>query len=368
MTGARGGARSSRPCLRSHPLHVESVAWVAERKDVLSTFFWMLTLAAYAEYVRGRGGGRYLLGGAGPGAGAAGEPMLVTLPFVFLLLDYWPLGRWGNVVLRSASRLNLLLEKLPLLALAVASCVVTFLAQYRCHGRCRHSTVSAGRRSGMPCWLMWVTWERCFGRSTWPFIILTPESRSRWPAWARLVPRVRDGAGPASRTALPYLAVGWLWYLVTLVPVIGLVQVGGQAMADRYTYVPLIGIFLALTWGIADLARRRQVCLVPERQATVVVLVLCADMTRAQLGYWRGNLSLWEHAVAVAEDNATARINLASALMQDGHTRTALVECRNAVQLDSRSAKNYFNLGVAFRTLDRGQEELAAYRMASARS
>ena len=248
-----------------HPLHVESVAWIAERKDVLSGFFWMLTLLAYAWYAERPAGGRYSPVLAAFALGLMAKPMLVTLPCVLLLLDYWPLGRLkSEIPMTQTARVwdffripglgFRILEKLPLFALAAASGVVTALVQ--------SSSVSslgqlpAGVRWRTHWWPMSLTSGRRRGRCTWG-----PCTRTRSTA-------SRPGSGPRRRRLLtavtlltllarrrhPYLLVGWLWYLGTLVPVIGLVQVGRQALADRYTYLPSVGLGLMAAWGVAELS------------------------------------------------------------------------------------------------------------------
>ncbi len=242
-----------------HPLHVESVAWVAERKDLLSAFFWFLTMGAYGFYVECPTRGRYAAVVAFFVFGLLSKPMVVTLPVVLLLLDYWPLGRLcGEAGRRPSKALALLLEKWPLLLLAVLSGVVTFCAQQSA------GAVSSLEKTPLSARIAnaSVSYIEYIRKTFWPshLAVLYPYPRMGIPAW-----QVLAAASAILGVTLyviakaerrPYLAVGWLWYLVTLVPVIGLVQVGSQARADRYTYIPLIGVFIMMAWGAADALER----------------------------------------------------------------------------------------------------------------
>jgi hypothetical protein len=269
MTGRRWPSALVVALFALHPLHVESVAWVAERKDVLSTLFWILTMGAYVRYARRPGVLRYLPVFAFLLLGLMAKPMLVTLPFVLLLLDYWPLGRLARAEAgatglapsgevaggRRAKVWRLVLEKVPLLVLAAASCVVTFAVQR--HGE----AVMPLERLALPARMAnaAVSCVAYLGKMVWPqgLTVLYPYPADR-PAWEVAAAAAFLLAVTAAAAALvrrrPYLAVGWFWYLGTLVPVIGLVQVGEQPMADRYTYVPLIGTFIMVAWAAGDLA------------------------------------------------------------------------------------------------------------------
>jgi tetratricopeptide (TPR) repeat protein len=364
-----------------HPLHVESVAWVAERKDVLSTLFWMLTLAAYLYHVRRPGVGRYLLVMLALGLGLMGKPMLVTLPCVLLLLDYWPLGRWRRgpgparttVVPEPALPpqvpfRHLLVEKLPLLALVLASCGVTFLAQLRGEAVAPFEAFPLAVRIGntLQAYVSYI------GQMLWPthLAVYYPHpgaavsAAGALGAGAFLVVITVLVLGPGRRW--PYLAVGWLWYLGTLIPVIGLVQVGSQGMADRYTYVPLIGLFLLLTWGVSDLAAAWDLprrCLVA---ATAVVLFACGALTWFQVGHWQSTLHLWEHAARVTENNALAHVNLGACYDEQGRLAAAREEFEKAAAINPKLPVPHFNLGNVLLHLGRVEEALAAYRRALA--
>jgi tetratricopeptide (TPR) repeat protein len=364
LTGAVWRSAAVAALFGLHPLHVESVAWVSERKDVLSTLFGMLTLAAYLGYVRRPGVGRYLLVVLALTAGLLAKAMLVTLPCVLLLLDYWPLRRWTA----GTSWRPLLLEKLPLFVPVLAACVVTFLAQL--HGKYMGPLDAFPLPARLGNALL--AYVGYLGKMLWPLhlAVYYPHPGPHAPLAAVL------GAGlllgvvtwlvlvPGRRW--PYLVVGWLWYLGTLVPVIGLVQVGGQALADRYTYVPLIGIFLALVWGGSDLALAWRLPRSWLVGFTALVLTACAVLTRAQVGHWQSTLDLWEHAAAVTENNLLAHINLGTCYMERGMLADARREFETALAIDPSVAEAHANLGNVLARLGRGEQAVAAYRRAIA--
>jgi hypothetical protein len=341
-----------------HPLRVESVAWVAERKDVLSALFWLLTMLAYAGYARRPSAGRYALTILLFAAGLMAKPMLITLPVILLLLDYWPLGRMGKVgstpppASPSAlpiSRLRLVIEKLPLAALSAASIAVTLVGQQ--HG----SAINA-----MSFSLRWrnaiVSYLTYLRKMFWPVDLAVFYSHpvNGWPdstvitAALVLIAITIIVLGCYARR--PYLAVGWFWYVIAMVPVIGLIQVGAQSYADRYTYLPIIGIYLMLAWGLADalLACR---CPVPVTGAlAAAVLVACLVTTSQQLEHWRDSVSLWRHTVKVAPPSYVAELNYGAALMEldrtNGSTENwpaAKLHFERAMQLDPAPAGAYLD-------------------------
>jgi Flp pilus assembly protein TadD len=346
MTGAVWRSAVVAALFALHPLHVESVVWVAERKDVLSTLFWMLTLWAYLGYVRRPGVGRYLLVALALTAGLLAKAMLVTLPCVLLLLDHWPLRRWP----RTVSGSWLLLEKLPLFALVLTASVVTFLAQFHEGAVVGFEEVAlVGRLENALLAYVGYLWEM-----VWPLHLAVhyphPGSGVSVPAvlGAGLFLAVVTGLvlGPGRRW--PYLAVGWLWFLGTLVPVIGVVQVGPQAMADRYTYVPLIGIFLLLTWGVSDLALAWSVPRSTLVAATALILVACVALTWTQVGYWKSNQDLWAHAVRVNEKNGRAHLNLGCCFHEAGRFADAEREFKKAVAFNPKEVLSHHNLALVF--------------------
>jgi protein O-mannosyl-transferase len=329
-----------------HPQHVESVAWVAERKDVLSTFFGMLAIYAYAGYIRKGGRVRYALVAVAFGLGLMAKPMLVTLPFVLLLLDYWPLNRitlgdWPRQV-------QLVREKIPLFILAALSSVVTFWAQ-------RTAGAVAGL-TGFPLDLRianaLVSWAGYIRKMVWPVNLpaFYPYPRSLPSGELALSLLILIGislwvlAGIKRR---PYALVGWLWYLGTLIPVIGLVQVGEQAMADRYSYIPLVGLFIIVAWGGTDLVRAHS------RQADFILAVAavllifgCTILARTQVGYWENSVKLWEHTLAITTDNYRTHADLAGVLAADAKYDDAVAHYSEALRIRPNVSGTHNNLGI----------------------
>jgi tetratricopeptide (TPR) repeat protein len=359
-----------------HPLHVESVSWVAERKDVLSAVFWMLTLLAYAWYVRRPGWQRYLAVILSLALGLMAKPMLVTLPAVLLVLDYWPLrriaagGEWWN------SWKALVLEKLPLFVLAAAASIVTWLAQ--AHGGTMISLqrIPLGIRlenalfayavyigkTALPVNLAPLYPYPYAGYSTGPLVT------------AVLLLIILSVAFIGLSSRRPYLLSGWFWFLGTLVPVIGIVQVGIQSWADRYTYIPLIGLMIIVSWSLADLATDSRL---RPAAATIGVglLIGCALGTHRQLTYWRSSLSLWQHAVKVTPRCADAYNNLGYALATTAalsqsagqqQLSQAIDTFRQGLVFEPGHPKLLNNLGRAYAECDRLAEAERCYRQALA--
>ncbi len=368
MTGKRGRSAVVAGLFALHPLHVESVAWVTERKDVLSTFFWFATLAAYLFYLQRPSVLRYLLLVLGLALGLLAKPMLVTLPFALLLLDYWPLHRWPVCCVRS-----LLLEKAPLFVLIVVSCVVTFYAQLfgQSVAPLEEVPLTARLESALLAYVNYL------GKMFWPahLAVYYPHLG----LYSSVIRAIMAGLLLAAVTILvlgtsrrrPYLAVGWLWYLGTLVPVIGLVQVGGQGMADRYTYVPLLGLFVTATWSAADLAAALTRTLPPvwgrvrvRALAAVAVLVLtaCAARTWKQVGCWKSTRQLWECTVAATDNNVLAYLNLGTCYLNEGRIGDAKRAFEQAVAIDPRQAVPHVNLGNVFGQLGLWDRAAAEYR------
>jgi protein O-mannosyl-transferase len=358
-----------------HPLHVESVAWITERKDVLSTLFWLLAMLAYLRYVERPGAGRYVLVPLAMAAGLLAKSMLVTLPLVLLILDGWPLRRLpaGAVSFRGARKgawWPLLREKVPLLALSAISSAVTVYAQAVGGALGGTETFPMGRRLANAV----IACGAYIGKMFWPTKLAVPyplipgaETPGRILAAAAVLVGVSALAlGTARRR--PYLAAGWLWYLVTLVPVIGVVQVGVQSMADRYTYIPLIGLFVMIAWGVPDLlggasaasAGRRRV-LAGAAGAALLVLGGCAF---AQARLWRTTSDLFTHVVSVTEQNATAHNVLGLDLYDKGRTEDAIDHYREAIRIAPGFDLAYANLGAALSRIGKNEEAIAAYREA----
>ncbi len=332
-----------------HPLHVESVAWVSERKDLLSTFFWLATMWFYWRYTRRPASRvRYALVLVSLVLGLMAKPMLVTLPFVLLLLDYWPLGRWhpagwvaGAKASGRAPATRMVIEKLPMFGLAVLSSAITYWAQQTggavqtlearpFAGRCANAIISYAVYIGQS---IRPTRLACF----YPYWVNDPDSRGRvigWLAASCVLLVTVSVVAVRESTRRPYLLVGWLWYVGTLVPVIGLVQVGDQAHADRYTYVPLIGLFIMAAWGVPELLPRRRWNAVALWAIGAAVVACSLAITWRQVGYWRDGVTLFSRAVAVTERNYHAEANLGSALLAVGDLEGAKKHSAAAVVLN----------------------------------
>jgi tetratricopeptide (TPR) repeat protein len=360
MTGKIGRSAFVAALFAWHPLHVESVAWAAERKDVLSAFFWMLALLCYARYARHNGECGMAKADNGPSpvlhppsstpfyllalfffaCGLMSKPMVVTLPCVLLLLDFWPLQRFNTSALQ-----RLLLEKIPFFALAAASCFVTMAVQ-------KHalwSSVSLPFHFRLANALM--SYIRYLSKIFLPtdLALIYPYPHS-WP----LLGVVMAAAVLCALTVIfvlrakrfPYLAIGWFWFLGTLVPAIGLVQAGVQSMADRYTYLPSIGIFILMTWGIADLLasspRKTETCAF----AGAVALGVCVVLTSLQLTYWRDSLAIFTHTVNVTSDNYAADDCLGKTLQNLGDKVDAEKFFEQAVSLEPTYPMAQFDLGM----------------------
>jgi tetratricopeptide (TPR) repeat protein len=348
-TGAMGRSAFVAGLFAVHPLHVESVVWLTERKDVLSTLFLFLTILTYVEYVRRPSRRRYALALAFFALGLMSKAMLVTLPFMLLLLDIWPLSRltvtdWRLSPAQRATLYRLVREKLPFLALALLAAIVTYLTQQLTGAVASTGQISVRFRvaNAMVSYVTYIV------QMLWPTKLAL-----FYPYPLRLSPLLVTASvlGLLAATVLvlrgarryPYLAVGWLWYFGSLVPVIGFIQAGDQARADRFTYVPLIGLFIIVAWGIRDLVGRARVLQV----GGAFVLVVSSAVARAQVEHWRTNTDLWEHALRVADESYVAHTNLGLAMYAQGNIDQAIVEFRAALRLRPDFAEAYNDLGVA---------------------
>jgi protein O-mannosyl-transferase len=326
-----------------HPLRVESVAWIAERKDVLSAIFFFLTLGAYVRYTRARSFGRYLTMSILFACGLMSKPMLVTTPVVLLLLDYWPLKRIAD----GKSFRRMTLEKLPLFALSAASSIAAFALQVQ-------SSESVGQLPfGWRLQNALVTYVTYIWQIFWPanLAVFYPHPDDRLAVWqvalAAAFLIAMTWVAFALRRNRPYLLVGWLWYLIMLLPVIGIVEVGLQGHADRYTYLPHVGLYVALTWFVGDVARllpHRKEILAAVGSGIVVILSACAWK---QTTYWRNSEMLWTHTLAVTSDNDVALTNLGTSLMERGQLNDALSYFQRALAVRSGSEHSHYNLSLA---------------------
>jgi hypothetical protein len=355
-----------------HPMNVESVAWIAERKNVLSMFFFLLTLGAYGWYALKPDVKRYLLVTVLFVLGLASKPMVVTLPFVLLLLDFWPLRRirgWEPsspetaLPVQQAPLLRLILEKLPLLALSAATSAVTVFAQ-RSGGAMRLVLpLSVRHENAIYAYALYV-WK-----AFWPawLAVFYPHPRDTLAVWqlglAALFLLSVSALVWWQRFARPYLITGWLWFLGTLVPVIGIVQVGEQAIADRYAYVPLIGIFVMAVWGAADLADKRQITIRTRTKIAAVILAIFVLFTSDQLRYWRSAVDLWAHTVEVTKDNFLGEQNLGAALLASDRFPEALPHFQKAVQLRPHDAGAHLNLAGDLALNDRTRDAISEYEI-----
>jgi tetratricopeptide (TPR) repeat protein len=337
MTGAIWKSAIVAALFALHPLHVQSVAWVAERKDVLSTFFMLLTLLAYERYVKSSKWQWYAAVIVLFALALMAKPMAITLPLIFLLLDWWPLER------RDVKRA--ILEKIPLLALAAASAIVTFLVQRAGGAVTSVDKVPAGLRISNAI----VSYARYLLKMVWPvdLAVFYPMPKG-WPVWevafAALFLIAVTSLVLRSRKRMPWLAVGWLWYLIMLLPVIGIIQVGEQAMADRYTYLPLLGIFIMIVWSVPEKMHRAATA------GAALALVVLSALTAWQVGYWQNSETLFCRAANVTSDNWLAYNHLASALAEQQRYPEALSVARTAVSIHP-SDKTHFNLANLLRKM-----------------
>ena len=427
-----------------HPLHVESVAWVSERKDVLSTFFWMLTMAAYIHYVEHRteGGGqksedrgrrmkdgisfsdirpptsvlRYLAVLIFFALGLMAKPMLVTLPFTLLLLDFWPLQRFepkkyapeistevedplsankskgksnrkqtpgsgqaAQALVREENPADrkyqwalvrpLIMEKIPLLALAALSSIVTYFAQKKAGAVVSLAGIPLGVRieNGFVSYIIYI------GKTIWPsdLAVFYPHPQFL-PLWQVLGAVLFLGAATFAviRTAkrFPYLAVGWLWFAGTLVPVIGIVQVGTQAMADRFSYVPLIGLFVMAAWGIPELLEKWQPTRPPRKEVlfglAASILTCFLIVTWTQVGYWRNSIALYDHSLKVTSPTDIILWNRGGAYDSLGNHRQAISDYDRAIEINPKYADAYYNRGAAYADLGNLRQAISDYERA----
>ena len=354
MTGAFWRSAFVAAVFAIHPTHVESVAWIAERKDLLCGLFWLLTTAAYIRYARKPGVGRYLLVIIFFVIGLMSKPMIVTLPFVLLLMDYWPLARFEDLQpssvgdkYKKTSVWFLFIEKLPLFVLIAASSIVTYIAQ-REHGAVTTLGKIAFDRRIANAFVSYITY---ISKMIYPsrLAVLYPHPGGGLEWWYALI-----SLGIILLVSIivlrlgrrsPYLFLGWFWYLGTLIPVIGFVQVGAQSMADRYMYLPSIGFFIMVAWGAAELAANRRFLKVSMGVSAVIVIALLTISTRKQVKYWQNNFTLFERALTVTGDNPSMLYNIGVVLETERQFDLALRCYREALKLYPSYFEAYCNIG-----------------------
>jgi hypothetical protein len=353
VTGASWRSAAVAMLFAVHPLHVESVAWVAERKDVLSAFFGMLTLLSYAWYSEKPGAGRYLTTLLLFLLGLLSKPMLVTLPVVLLLLDYWPLGRmpavaeWRRAGLRSGT-IRLFVEKVPFFALSACSSVITYLVQQTGGQLPQGYTLMS--RAGKAC----IAYVNYLYKMVWPvdLAILYPFPKYQPSSAKMLVCAVILLAISAAvlwlRQRSPYLVTGWCWYFVTLLPVIGLIQIGQHSIADRYTYMPLIGIFIMVAWGAPQILARWPSRGIMLGGISAAVLATMIVLTSLQLRRWLNGFTIFSHTVAVTKDNWVAQNSLGLIYLQSGKTDEAIRLFKESIDSKPSYALAHLNLGAAY--------------------
>lgn len=368
MTGAVWRSAFVAACFALHPMHVESVAWIAERKDVLSTLFWMLTLLFYSSYVKRSKRSMYVLSLAAFALGLMAKPMLVTIPVILLLFDFWPLGRLKlsrnrlEVTNRDCSLKSLLLEKLPFALLSAVSSVVTIYAQESSISTI--TNVPLLMRVSNALWALVMYVEKMF----LPFDLSilyphVPVSLLKAGCAALFLFGITFGV-LKYMSRLPYLAAGWFWYLITLIPVLGLIQVGRQSMADRYSYIPLIGLFAMASWGGAELCRK-----LPKLKKLIIVaavsmVLFYSCITWFQLNNWRDNETLISHSLKVTENNSFLHYSLGLIYAQEGKPDLAIEEYRESIRIDSGNSEAYFSMGICLEDSGRTDWAIGQYQAA----
>ena len=359
MTGALWQSAFVAALFAMHPLHVESVAWISERKDVLSTFFGLLSIAAYYYYVKQSSVKYYLLVIALLSLSLMAKPMLVTIPFVLLLIDFWPLNRfrlqrdfnlkpekkYSDIIRRN---FRIILEKIPIFIPVVISCIVTFFAQ-NSKGAVKPLQALAFKSRVANAFVAYVNY---LFKTIWPhkLAVFYPHPENTLPSWqiagAALLIAIACVAAIMAAKKYPYIAVGFFWYLGTLVPVIGLVQVGDQAMADRYTYIPLIGIFIIVSWGVSDILKKWRYQRIVLSVFAVTILTVFSWRTSLQEKYWTNGITLFEHAIEVTKNNTKAQNNLGNALVGKDIDR-AIYHYKEALKINPCDSFALYNLGTA---------------------
>ena len=363
MTNAIWSSAFAAALFALHPLHVESVAWVSERKDVLSTFFWLLTMWAYVRYAKKPKIISYILMVIFFVLGLMSKPMAVTLPFVLLLLDYWPLARLGT----KRSLTYLLIEKIPLFAMVIISSIITFIVQKK-----GGAMVSTGESYSLLIRLAnaSISYMQYIIKMIWP-----AELAFFYPHPGQNISLLYAVLSAVILLAITifilrfsknhrYLFTGWFWYLGTLVPVIGIVQVGGQAMADRYTYITLTGLFIIIAWGLPELLGKwpyRKIVLWASSLIVLSVLSVCSFI---QQGYWKNSITLCEHALKVTANNYRAHLDIAAAFSEQGNFEEAIRHNIEVIRLQPYNVEAINRLGTNFYRVGKIDEAVECYKSA----
>ena len=382
MTGALWPSAFVAAAFAIHPMHVESVAWITERKDVLSTLFLLLTLAAYVSYVKRPGLVRYLLTMLLFALGLLAKPMLVTLPALLLLLDYWPLGRFdSHQTIKAASRqkhksspvhdkrlplYRAIIEKIPFIALSIVSSVITLLVQRGVGAVVDINALPLKYRAANA----FLSYIRYIDKMFWPqnLAVFYPFDDNSFAFWQAAmcvllllvisILVIRFGRNQK------YLPAGWFWFVVTLVPVIGLVQVGSQALADRYTYISYIGLFIMIAWGLPELLSKWPQRKIALGLSMVIILTTLGICTHQQVSYWNNSITLFSHAIEVTQNNYIAYNGLGFAYSNIGRYQDALESCKQTIKIKPDFAETHYNLGVTYGKLGRYQNAIESYQQA----
>lgn len=354
MTGCRLRSGFVALLFAIHPLHVESVSWIAERKDTLSGFFWFLSMLAYARYAQKPNVKRYLLVFASAALGLMSKPTVVTLPLALLILDYWPLGRINS---KEFPLKKAIIEKIPLLVLSVAASAGTYLAQKKI-GAIAVYPLSLRLQNAA------VSYAEYLEKTFWPskLAVFYPYHSKGFALWVVVLSAVLlvliTALAIKARKKHPYLLAGWAWYLIVLVPMIGIVQAGSHAMADRHTYIPLVGVFIAAAWILPNLLGRAS------KIIAVSIVVVLAAISWVQVGHWKGPVPLYEHAVKVTNDNYFIYVNLGSELMKAGRLDEAEQYFRKALQVKPEFVECRRNLGLVLAAKGEYGEAIKEFRTA----
>ena len=372
MTGALWRSAFVAALFALHPLHVESVAWVSERKDVLSTFFGMLTILAYIRYVKKRNFFRYFLVFILLSLGLMAKPMLVTLPFVLLLLDFWPLERLKycsqcqSSGFQPLNLFRLIWEKVPFFIPVVISSVLTILAQKEVGALYTFEALPIKVRIANA----FVSYASYIIKTVWPqnLAVFYPHPLGISSLWYVFLAVFAIAGISFFSIRLfkkhPYMAVGWFWYLGTLIPVIGLIQVGAQSMADRYTYIPLIGLFIIVAWGMPDLLKKWHYNRIIIAVFAIILISAFSMRSYFQIGHWKNSTAVFENTIKITENNWLAYNNLGLALMCNGKAEEAVSYFKKALQIRPNYLKLYDNIGVALFQLGKLEEALSYYSKA----
>ena len=360
-TGFAGRSAVVAALFAAHPLNVESVAWIAERKTVLCTFFFLLALGAYGWYAKRPRADRYLLVAIVFALALIAKPMAITLPFALLLIDFWPLQRFPAT---SFERLSI--EKIPLFLLSVGSAVITVYAQRAGGAVGSNQLLPLPIRCKNAIFSYWIYLQKAVWPSRLAVFYPHPEaSLELWKVVAAAVVLIGITALFWRLRQRRYLMVGWLWFLGTLVPVIGIVQVGRQAWADRYAYIPLWGLFVIAVWLASAAANRFSLSRAAQVAVASAVLLACSVATHIQIGYWRNSYALFTHAIEVTQANPIAEGNLGSALMEMGRPDLAQAHLERAIQLMPTLAAAHYNLGMLWHRENELEKAAAEYQLAA---